>query len=438
MEYYVGHYEANLSPRLFIFCFSISRLSILKIYILFIITGEDDCLNTIVKLWHNDRKRWWTCFYDQPPSVLLPGDAELYSNMGIVCYVLESETHPFIVNLLKLRESSLLKSLIKQLRRPKISFDSRVKSIIRATNLARPEPVSKSVQDSFFPSAVSPETPCSSRFEALDSEKIPLEFQKFVASTRRVRDRDEYKSSANIRSSTAETIQLPIFEMLAKRYERRKHIRPRSSSRCSNSSAASSISLASLGSLTDFDTFLTEDESEDEGEEVKATNDPFEMPLDHPDLVQIEEEPSTMWSGRLRPRDNARDGNDSASTSGLSDSNLSVGKQSSRNVIEKKKLRWKQFLVKGKWKVLKEDGSDVDDFEEISSSEEYFPTNSMLHSDIDDESLTASEASVMSTTSTLADELNTIRPNYPASIPCKVIKCQSNELVTNSFFFFSF
>ena len=327
--------------------------------------------------------------------MLLPGDAELYSNMGVVCYILESETHPFVDGLLKLGECKLLKSLIKQLHHPKIRMDKSVQSIIRKTGPVKREPVPTSSSADWSKicsrTPTNLETPSSSRFDAIDSEALAKEFQNFLNLKRPIRDKSQYKTSAQIRPNTSEVILMPIWELLAKRYQRRKNIKPQGS-------RASSVSLSSLGSLSEFDSILFTTDDEDE-EEQTITNDPSERPYfsDSPEV----------------PPRSLSDGPGNIQNDRSTSDNVSIS-----DVTLKRIQRWKDFVVNGHWKAMEEDGTCADDFEEFSSDADYIPSDNSIDSDSDDESFTMSE---MSSMSLLADEQNTIQANYPASIPCKLI-----------------
>ncbi|KAI9558251.1 hypothetical protein GHT06_015004 [Daphnia sinensis] len=78
---------------------------------------SEKCLQSIVELWYNDRQRWWPCFRfprSGLPPTLAPDEAEFFSNKGFVCYILESDNHPFVAGLMDHGELPLLNANLTQ------------------------------------------------------------------------------------------------------------------------------------------------------------------------------------------------------------------------------------------------------------------------------------------------------------------------------------
>lgn len=368
--------------------------------------GSAECAESIVKLYHRDRNGWWPYFQRQPAVPIPPGDAEMVSNQGVVCYVFESERHPFVANLMKMKETTLLKSLVKQLRPSKIKFDSLMQDALKANKPSEPvllktlsaEPPPPPLQPSI--TSIAQETPSLSRFQLIDSEKMAQDFEKFVSKSRPIRARDQYRTSANVRASTADILKLPIEELIAGRYRKRKNILPQTSSRMSE--CFSINSSLSAGSWCSSKSDSTED----------TVNDS----LIHGEMSR----PSNHWAGRLRS--NFGDDNESFVSSvstAAADTGGKLAKPVQHTETEIMKMeRWKMFLHQGRWNGSF--GMPDQSYEELSSSEEYIPKRQKEMED--DGSCSEGESSFTTQSElSLGAEERSIRANYPASIPCKLL-----------------
>lgn len=294
-----------------------------------------------------------------------------------------------------MKGSSLLKSLIQQLIHSKTKFDSRIQSILSATECVEQVPLKSQASQPHHITTPILATPCLSKFQDIDSKMVAEEFTKFISNSKPVKGKEQYKTSACARSVTTEALQLPIDELLAQRYKKRRKVFPRCSSRISrNLSSSLLLSEDSLYSYSDEDFSSVANQS-------------------------IEENSSKQISlGKSRLRS-------SGPPEFLSDSFLSncpFGLMGERGEVtstdENKTERWKTFLSTGLWKPVAEDNSIDKKYEELSSSEEYIPSrcvNTDGDSNLSDESY-----SMRSEGSTLADE-SIIRAGYPASIACKLV-----------------
>lgn len=310
--------------------------------------GTDDCLRSVVELWHNDRKRWWPCFRlprTGLPSTLAHGDAEFLSNKGFVCCVLESRHHPFVMTLMEHPECKLLNSLVKQLSHQKIMFDSKIERILRANGPILPVPLISppAMLHVALTDTQTPGTRFNPRFEVIDSELKAKEVTNYLLTSKPLKGRGEYKSLAKVSKDTTDILQLPIDDLLARRYEHRKKatiqsriLRMTRSSRSAALSAGGSV--CSLESLDSVDTFL----------------DLSENDTDDPD----------MDDDRFPPCDPDDDG-----ISNLPDSDPHhVAK------IESAKQRWRGFLNSGIWEPLSEDEITDRAYAQLASDDEYAPS----------------------------------------------------------------
>ncbi|KAK4012124.1 hypothetical protein OUZ56_021221 [Daphnia magna] len=312
--------------------------------------GTDDCLRSVVDLWHNDRKRWWLCFRlprSGPPLNLPHGDAEFLSNKVFVCYVLESHHHPFVATLREHPECKLLKSLIKQLSHHKVMFDSRIEPILRANGPIAPVPLISSPDVPRVPSIQTQMVPSLPRFEAIDTEQKAKEFTNFILTSAPLKERGEYKTLARVMKDTAGILELPIDDLLAKRYEKRMRMTVQSrflgmtrSSRSAALSAGGSVcSLDSRDSFWD----LSENETDD-SDAASNRSSPIET-----------EDDDTFNFPELNPNLLAK--------------------------IEAAKQRWRVFFDSGRWNPLSEDEISDRAYEDFPSDDDYAPSSCCDDSD---------------------------------------------------------
>ena len=351
-------------------------------------TEAKDCFQSIIDFWHNDRKKWWPCFrlpHYGLPSTLPPDDAEFYSNKGIVCFVLESQYHPFVVSLMEHQECNLLKSVVEQLHHPKIKFDSHVEALQRAMEPVFQVPlVSKPIVPRM--NVTSPQTqmtPSLSKFNAIDSEAIAVEFPKYMLTAGPLKmKKSDYACVAKIHQDTRKLLKLDISNMISKRYKKRRTIRVQNKElRMTRAWRAATISTCSVRSFESLDSSM--DEWENDGENVMTDEELSQGGVDD-------------------------------STSQFCDPNTSrsVSTEPTEGLLAKK--RWTTFVEHGRW------GSFTVDDDENASSEEYTPPSSGdedSYSDEFDSDLSDSEESTPMV----------ISNNYPASIPCKSIQFYGDE-----------
>lgn len=300
---------------------------------------------------------------------------------------------------MKLNESSLLKSLVKQLRSSKKKLDSRIQIILKndvfVTSLP-PKPLVLEPLPTVTQMHVFQETPGLSRFQSIDSEKVAQEFADYISRSRPIKDKTQYGSTATRRSTTENILPLPVTEMLAERYKYRRTVAPRTSSRSSgrlssNSQQHSSCSLNSGSEREKSDSFQ-------DGQPQQTR----------------------PWVNRLRSSKCLA--HEETSDSLLSDSDLRDTENLQRSMILADSVvnkidRWKEFIDNGNWQTLKQDGASSKTYDEISSSDEYDPECSN-----DEESDSDSGESLMSqsemSVNILPDE-PLIQARQPMSIACK-------------------
>ncbi|KAI9558249.1 hypothetical protein GHT06_015002 [Daphnia sinensis] len=316
----------------------------------------DDCLRTVVDLWHNDRKRWWPCFRlprSGLPSNLPPGDAEYLSNKGFVCYILESQHHPFVATLREHPECKLLKSLIKQLSHHKIIFDSKIEPILRANGPIAPVPLISSPDVPHVPSIQTQTVPCNPKFQAIDSVQKAKDYVNYLLVTRPVKELEEYKLSVRTTNrNTVAMLELPIHEVLVKRYQNRRKAKVQSrflrmtrSSRSATLSAGGSV--CSLDSLDSQDSYLDLSEKETDDSDVASNRSSSPIAMEDDDIFDFPE---------LNPNLLAK--------------------------IEAAKQRWGEFFDTGRWNPLSEDEISDRAYEDLASNEDYAPSSCSDDSDL--------------------------------------------------------
>lgn len=261
------------------------------------------------------------------------------------------------------KECRLLKSLMEQLRHPKIKFDSHIKALQEANEVAIGVPL---VSQPIVPrvSVTTPQTqmtPSLSIFSTINSEAIAVEFQKHMLTVRPMKLKDEYNRVAKAHKNTKKILQLDVNNMLSRRYAKRRTISVQNKNlRMTRAKRAATISTCSVRSLDSLD---SSDQTEDDGDD-------------------------TMTDGTL-----SQDDEDDSSAELLPNPC-----ELNENVLVKD--RWKIFIKTGRWRSLSVD-------EENSSGEEYAPpflSDDDSYSDEFDDEFYEGEAK---------------HNNYPASIACK-------------------
>ncbi|XP_057379997.1 uncharacterized protein LOC130702341 [Daphnia carinata] len=308
--------------------------------------GTDDCLRTVVDLWHNDRKRWWPCFrlpHSGLRSKLPPGDAEFLSNKGFVCYVLESHHHPFVATLREHPECKLLKSLVKQLSHHKVIFDSKIEPILKSNGPIAPIPLISSPDVPRVPRIQSQMVPSLPKFEAIDTMEKAKEFTNYILTTAPLKERGEYKTLAKPMKDTVGILDLQINDLLAKRYEKRRKITVQSRflrmTRSSRSAALSAgDSVCSLDSLDSRDSYLDLSENETDDSDV-ASNRSSPINTEDDDILDFPE---------LNPCLLAK--------------------------IEAAKERWRVFLNSVQWNPLSDDEISDRAYVDLPSDDDYAPS----------------------------------------------------------------
>lgn len=345
--------------------------------LLILFTEAEDCFQSIINLWHNDRKKWWPCFrlprYGLP-STLPPGDAEFYSNKGFVCYVLESQYHQFVVSLMEHQECHLLKSLMEQLHHAKIKFDSHIEALQKAMEPVIPVPlVSKPIVPQMTVNSPQTQmTPSLSKFNAIDADAIAVEYPKMMATSKM--GKNDYIRAGKIHLNTRKLLKLDISNMIAKRYKKRRTIRVQNKAlRMTRAWRSATISTCSVRSFESLDSSLDE--------------------WEHGDNNVMTDE-SLSQDG----------GNDS--TSKWCEPNPC---QPTVSMLAKK--RWTTFVEHGRWGSFTVDDDESDEYTPPSSDDE-----DSYSDEFDDEFQDSDEDSDGD-----GDTPEVISNNYPASIPCKLM-----------------
>lgn len=220
--------------------------------------GAEKCLQCIVELWHNDRKRWWPCFRlprSGLPPTLAPDDAEFFSNKGFICYILESNNHPFVAGLMDHGELRLLKSLIKETSHTKLKLDENIERLFRANKPLDPVPLISPTEVLQSNLTGKKANGFSSKFQSIDSKQKAKDFAQYLKTTKPIKPKEEYKSAGKIHASTIELLKLPIDELLAKRYEKRRKLRLQSRKRQTNSSPNNAPKAGCSQSTVDSSSF---------------------------------------------------------------------------------------------------------------------------------------------------------------------------------------
>lgn len=220
--------------------------------------GAEKCLQSIVELWHNDRKRWWPCFRlprSGIPPTLAPDDAEFFSNKGFVCYILESNNHPFVAGLMDHGELRLLKSLIKETSHNKLKLDENIERLLRANKPLDRVPLISPTEVLQSNLTGNKANGFSSKFQSIDSKQKAKDFAQYLKTTKPIKPKEEYKSAGKIHASTIELLKLPIDELLAKRYEKRRKLRLQSRKRQTNSSPNNAPKAGCSQSTVDSSSF---------------------------------------------------------------------------------------------------------------------------------------------------------------------------------------
>jgi hypothetical protein len=254
-----------------------------------------------------------------------------------------------------------------------MKFDLHIESLQKASEPVLEEPlVSKPIVPQM--AITNPQiqmTPSLSRFSAIDTEAIEMEFEKHILTTKPVKSRKEFKSQSKMHLNTEKLLKLDLTNMISRRYAKRREIGvQRRDLRMTRAKRAATLSVCSVRSLESLDSSM--DESEDDGDD-------------------------TMTDGTIS-HDDEKDG-----ASKLLDPKPY---QLTESVLVKN--RWKIFIKTGRW-----DSFCVDD-DENSSDEEYAPP---FFSDQDSYSDEFENELSEGKTNTRA----VISNNYPASIPCKSI-----------------
>ncbi|EFX71384.1 hypothetical protein DAPPUDRAFT_308906 [Daphnia pulex] len=329
----------------------------------------EDCFQSIINLWHNERKKWWPCFrlpHYGLPSTLPPDDAEFYSNKGFVCYVLESQYHPFVVSLMEHQGCHLLKSLMEQLHHAKIKFDSHIEALQTAMEPVIPVPlVSKPIVPQMTVNSPQTQmTPSLSKFNAIDADAIAVEYPKMMATSKM--GKNDYIRVGKIHPNTRKLLKLDISNMIAKRYKKRRTIRVQNKSlRMTRAWRSATISTCSVRSFESLDSSLDE--------------------WEHGDNNVMTDE-SLSQDG----------GNDS--TSKWCQPNPC---QQTVSMLAKK--RWTTFVNHGRWGSFTVDDDESDEYTPPSSDDED------SYSDEFDDEFQDSDGE--------GDTPEVISNNYPASIP---------------------
>ena len=187
-------------------------------------SGEELSIGSVVKLWHRDRKSWWPnkCFPTQSQAT----EADSYiDNKTLVCFILESKRHPFVVNMLALKEGKRhnLQSLIKQLKKPKSLFDSQVKSLIDSTGGCLGAPLVEIPLTNLANSEISETATTSVNGEC---PEFAFDYPVYMAGTLPIHKRRQDQSKIlDNRENCLSLYQLPIIERLSKRYTAKKPVR---------------------------------------------------------------------------------------------------------------------------------------------------------------------------------------------------------------------
>ncbi|KZR95803.1 Uncharacterized protein APZ42_010217, partial [Daphnia magna] len=84
-----------------------------------------------------------------------------------------------------------------------------------------PVPLISSPDVPRVPSIQTQMVPSLPRFEAIDTEQKAKEFTNFILTSAPLKERGEYKTLARVMKDTAGILELPIDDLLAKRYEKR-------------------------------------------------------------------------------------------------------------------------------------------------------------------------------------------------------------------------
>lgn len=215
------------------------------IVILVCSSGEEISIASIVRLWHRDRKNWWPdeCF----PAQCQVTHVDAYiDNKTLVCFILESKKHPFVVNMLAIKEGkrqSNLQSLIKQLKKSKSRFDSLVKTLLDSTA------ESTCVSLSEIPATNSPNVEVGNIITTpayCKSPKIATDYPVYMAGTLPINKRCHEQVSIhtlNTRENCLSLYQLPIIERLSIRYSNKKKSEGPNNQREENSSSDSEDQL---------------------------------------------------------------------------------------------------------------------------------------------------------------------------------------------------